>query len=731
MRLAIVWTILRKELVESLRDRRTLVRLVVVPLLLYPLFALAMSKLVGFEAAAREARPSRIAVWGELAEGLETKLSAAGKIELAPWAGAPPDVREGLLSGALAPPAEPAPALDDGEAAPPEAEAEPPRWIEPENPVLAAARAAVSERKVDAVLVPWPSMGAELGRGGKGAVAIYFDSVRADSATAEARLEGALQRARRAIVADREAERGLPEGFSRAFDVVPRDVAADSRKVGQILGAMMPMLLILMSLLGSFLPAIDLTAGEKERGTMQTLLCAPVRPIEIISGKFLAVWVISLLTALGNVVSMSLTVSRLLPDAMVVGPGTFALTFVLLVPVTLLFSALFLALAVFAKDFKDGQNALMPAYLPLSLLAGITALPVVELNPWTAYAPVLNIAVLIKALFVGEAPADLLFTALVSSALYACLALLFAARVFERESVLLGGHESARAVLGLGRRAGGAPSAGFSLAAFAGVQVLFFYGSLLIARTSVAVQLAVSQVGFFLVPTLALVAGFGYSPRATLGLRPASVRGLAGALLLGVAAWAAIGGTVLRWFPAPEPFARELGELVLLGGQPYPVVLLLVAVTPAVCEELLFRGLVYAGLRRAGPAVAIGGSALLFGLAHGSVYRLLPTFSLGLALGYARHRTGSVLPGALLHALNNGLAVSLLYFKPSWAQGLLEGEVLPWSVTFAGMVVSLAGLLLLRFSAPSAPEPEPEGKAKMEARDRRGAGASGDGGGHD
>ncbi|XXX78153.1 ABC transporter permease subunit/CPBP intramembrane protease [Sorangium sp. So ce134] len=713
MRLAIVWTILRKELVESLRDRRTLVRLVLVPILLYPLFALAMSKLVGSEAAAREARSSRIGVWGELAEDLGARLSSAGKIELAPWAGAPPEVREGLLSGALAPPAGPAPRPDE---AAPGAEDPPPRWIEPDNPVLAAARAAVSERKVDAVLVPWPSLGAELARGGKGAVAIYFDSVRADSATAEARLEAALRRARSAIVAEREAARGLPEGFSIAYDVASRDVAADSRKVGQILGSMMPMMLILMSLLGSFLPAIDLTAGEKERGTMQTLLCAPVRSIEIISGKFLAVWIISLLTALGNVVSLSLTVSRMLPDVMVVDPWIFALTFALLVPVTLLFSALFLALAVFAKDFKDGQNALMPAYLPLSLLAGITALPVVELNPWTAYAPVLNIAVLIKALFVGEAPVDLLFTALLSSALYACLALLFAARVFERENVLLGGQESARAVLGLRRRAGGAPSSGFSLAAFAGVQVLFFYGSLLIARASVAVQLAVSQVGFFLAPTLALVAGFGYSLRATLGLRRPSARGLAGALLLGASAWAAIGGTVLRWFPPPEPFVRELGELVLLGGQPYWVVLLLVAVTPAVCEELLFRGLVYAGLRRAGPAVAIGISALLFGLAHGSVYRLLPTFSLGLVLGYARHRTGSALPGVLLHALNNGLAVSLLYFKPPSAQGIVEGELLPWSVTALGAVVSLAGLLLLRSAAPA----EPDAAVAAEEGERRG-----------
>lgn len=704
MRPAIVWTILCKELVESLRDRRTLVRLILVPLLLYPLFALAVSKLVGSESDAIEARSSKIAVWGELADDLRRRLEAADKIELAPWRGAPPEVREGLLSGALAPPEAPSPD-PRSEGTPPGAEAAEPPWTEPENPVLAAARAAVSERVADAVLVPWPTLGPALERGGKGAIAIYFDSVRADSAKAASRLGRALDLARAAIVADREAERGLPAGFSRAYDVVRRDVAAESRRVGQILGSMMPMLLILMSLLGSFLPAIDLTAGEKERGTMQTLLCAPVRSIEIIAGKFLAVWVISLLTALGNVVSLSLTVHRLLPDGIPVPPWIFALVFALLVPVTLLFAALFLALAVFAKDFKDGQNALMPAYLPLTLLAGVTALPVVELNPWTAYAPVLNIAVLIKALFLGEAPIDLLLQALLSSLLYAGLALLFAARVFERENVLLGGQESARAVLGLRRRAGGVPSVGFSLAALAGIQVLFFYGSLLLARASVAVQIAASQLGFFLLPTLALVLGFGYAPRETLGLRPASARGLLGALLLGVSAWAVIGGTVLRLFPPPEHFARELGDLVLLDGQPYSIVLLIVAITPAVCEELLFRGLVYAGLRRAGPLVAIGVTALLFGLAHGSVYRLLPTFSLGLVLGYARHRTGSVLSGMLVHALSNGLVVSLLYFQPSWARGALGSEV-PWSLTAAGAALFVTGLLLLR-RAPALQEQRP------------------------
>jgi sodium transport system permease protein len=707
VRPAIVWTILRKELVEALRDRRTLVRLILVPVLLYPLFALGLSKLLGSETAARAARPSHVAVWGDLPPDLGRLLEQGGKVELTPWAGAPPDIRGGIERGELSPP--PSPDPDEEKALEEEALEEGrtrPQWHEPENPVLAAARAAVAARETDAVLVAWPSFAKAVDRGARGQLSIYFDSVAQESQMARDRLERATRRVRREVRAGREAARGLPDGFSTPIELLFRNVAPESRRVGQLLGAMMPMMLILMSLLGSFLPAIDLTAGEKERGTMQTLLCAPVRPIEIIWGKFLAVWWIALLTALANVVSLAFTVGRLLPDVVHVAPSVFALAFALMVPVTFLFAALFLALAVFARDFKDGQNALMPAYLPLTLLAGVAALPVVELTPWTAFAPVLNIAVLIKALFLGEARVDLIFSTLISSAIYASLALLFAARVFEREHVLLGGHESAGAVLGLSRRKGGEPSAAFSLTALGAIMVVFFYGSLIVERFGLAAQLAATQLGLFLLPALAVVLGFGFSPRATFALRAPSPRAALGALLVGLSGWIVAGGIVTRLLPPPEEVSKELTRLVLLDGRPLPLVLLLAAVLPAVCEELLFRGLLFSGLRRLGPWPAIAASSLLFGLAHGSVYRLLPTAFLGVAMGYARYRTGSVASGMIIHVLNNGVAVVLLYFDWAWVRGIAEGEM-PWAVLAGGVLVFAAGALVLR-ACPS-PEPPPAG----------------------
>ncbi len=704
MRLFIVWVILRKELTETLRDRRTLLRLLLIPVLIYPLFAIAVGKLQDSDAEAREARGSRIAVWGELPDALKTRLQTTGKLDLRPWEGAPDAVKTALVAGTLTPALAPR-----GEAPPASLRGKKkldPPWTEPENPVLTAAREQIEKRSVDAVLVPWRGLDAALVGGGEAPVSIYFDSVRADSLLARERADDALDDARKALLKEREIARGLPPGFTRAVSVLARNVAPPSRRVGQILGSMMPMLLIMMSLLGGFLPAVDLTAGEKERGTMQTLLCAPLRPIEIITGKFLAVFAISLLTALANVVSMSFTLRRMLPGEGPISLSTYVLTFLLMIPVSFLFSALFLAVAVFARDYKDGQNVLMPVTLPIMLLAGLTALPGIELDAWTAFAPIINIALLIKALFLGEARADLILLALGSSALYAALALLLAARVFEREHVLLGGKDTARALFGLSRRQGGEPSAAFSVTAFGAVFVVLYYGSLFVERFGPVTQLLLTQYGFFLLPAVGLVVLFGFSPRETLALRLPSPRGALAAVVLGLSAWAVAIGILLRLVPVPESLARSLGDFLLLGGRPFPLVVLFFAVTPAICEELLFRGLLLAGLRKLGPTAAVLLSALLFGLAHGSVYRLLPTAFLGAVIGLTRLRTRSILPGMIIHALNNGLALALLYYSPRWAGDLLKQGTLPWSLTLAGVAVFALGLAILpRNTAPTRVSP--------------------------
>jgi sodium transport system permease protein len=378
------------------------------------------------------------------------------------------------------------------------------------------------------------------------------------------------------------------------------------------------------------------------------------------------------------------------------------------VPVSFCFSALFLAVAAFARDFKDGQNALTPLYVPVLLVSGVTALPGFELSPWTAFVPVINVALLIKALFVGEAPADLVFLVLLASALWAALALLLAARVFARENVLLGGKESLRSLLAPVRVPGGVPGAGLALTLFAGVLVASFYGGLLVEHASMAVQLVVIEYGFFLAPVLAAVALFRLSPRATLALRAPSLRAVVGGLLIGASSWT-LAVLSVRLVPPPRELVDRLGDAILVDARPFPVVVLLIAVTPAICEEMLFRGFVFGGLRRHGPAVAVLVSAALFAFAHGSIYRMLPTFLLGVGMGWARYRSGSIVPGILIHTLNNGLVAALLFFRPAWATEGLERGALPLWLIGAGAAVLALGVLAL-------PRPEGEGAVGAGAR---------------
>jgi sodium transport system permease protein len=679
LRPRIVRAIWKKELSETLRDRRTLFVMLVLPILLYPMMLMVFSRIAESESEAAVAQPSTVAVWGAVPVALQQEFEERPHLNIRPWAGAPDDIKAALGAGRLAPP--PTRTVKRAKDRPqdpdvPAAEEEMP------TPAMEAARQAVTSQSVDAVLVLW-------GRGE--ASSLYFDSVRDESQRAAQRMQRALEDYR--------------QGLAREpFDVAARDVAPPSRQAGRLIGTILPFLLLTLCILGGLYPAIDLTAGEKERGTMQTLMCAPVLPGEIIGGKFLAVWTLSLVSAIANVVSLATTITRTLPvDGTAIPMSTYALTAVILLPVTLLTSALFLALAVFAKDFKEGQSFLTPVHMALSLPAMVTMLPTIELNAWTTFVPIVNIALLIKALLMGEARTELVFLVLAASAVYASLALLLAVRVFQREQVLIGGRESMRDLFGLHGGRAPVPSASLALVMYAVALVASFYGSLALESQGFMTSLLVMQFGFFLAPVLAVALVLRMDLRNTFALRIPRIVPLFAAALLGFTAWTFASGVILRLAPPPETLVRALERLIRLSdeGAPLWLIWLIVAVTPAICEEALFRGFILNGLRSLGAVPAIGVSALLFGIAHVSIYRLLPTMFLGIVLGYVVWRTGSLLCAIVLHAINNGLLASLTEMPDlARALGLQPGsQSLPWSVTLFGTALALAALAILILSS--------------------------------
>ncbi|HWE28569.1 MAG TPA: ABC transporter permease, partial [Polyangia bacterium] len=188
--------------------------------------------------------------------------------------------------------------------------------------------------------------------------------------------------------------------------------------------------------------AIDLAAGEKERQTLQTLLCAPVRPLEIVAGKYLVVVLLALVGGVMNLVSLSLALSSRLADPRLhvqlsIGLPTLAGVFWALVPLVLFVSALVLGLALMARTAREAQSYVNPALYLLLALAGIGCLPGLQLTARTALVPIANVVLVTRALFTGALAPAAYALVLASTLAFAALALVGTAQLFSDEEVQL------------------------------------------------------------------------------------------------------------------------------------------------------------------------------------------------------------------------------------------------------------------------------------------------------
>jgi sodium transport system permease protein len=652
----VVRDVLAKELRETLRDRRTLVMMVVLPVFLYPVLFMLMEQLALFGQRSLEAEPARVAVAGE-----------AGP--LADFLAADSAVRVVAVEG---PPAE-----------------------------------AVSAGEVEAAVALVGAPGEPEGTSG---AVVFFDGSSDRSRFARDVLRERLEVWGDSLLARRLAARGLPATFAQPLVVADTSVATARAAGGYALGRILPLVLILMTVLGAFYPAIDLAAGEKERGTLETLLTAPVPAREIVAGKFAAVATIGFAAAALNLGSMLLTFQSGLFSLQAAGVAEFSLPLssvlvilAVMVPLAVLFAALFLGIAVRSQSFKEAQNALTPVYLVSFLPAILATMPGIGFTPATAVVPVAGVAFLFRGLLQGNAPLLPSVLALASTAVYALLALRFAARNFGREEVLFGSG-SGRAPSGTlaervraWRTAGrGIPLPAEALAFVAGAGLLFFYVGGQLQGGMGERGLFLSQWLLLALPALLFATLGPYDVRRTLALRAPGARGAAGALLV------VAGGIPLGWalawlqsfvLPLPTELFGAL-EKLLTADDPRRMMwlFLLVAVTPAVCEELVFRGVLLQGLSREMRMWrAVGTSALVFGAFHLSfetAIRFLPTAWLGLLIGYVVWQTRSVFAGMLMHLANNGLAVAAMSV-PALRTRLVTPEGEP-----AWLLVAVAPLLL-------------------------------------
>lgn len=255
-----------------------------------------------------------------------------------------------------------------------------------------------------------------------------------------------LQGVNQNLLKERIDEAGLNPEFATPMAISQVDLASEEQQAGKALASFLPMIILMFIFIGCIYIAIDITAGEKERKTLQTIFTAPVKVSEIIAGKFAAVFTVGILSAFMNI--LSLMVAMMIQVKYMGGEvGSFAISIdpvgwfwlcLIIFLITVFLAALTLAVVLLANSYKEAQSYVSPLMMLIIIPAVMSQMPGMELNSSTAMIPMLNISLAIGAILKGGFSTTLIAMVAGMALLYAVIALFFASMTFGNENVVTG-----------------------------------------------------------------------------------------------------------------------------------------------------------------------------------------------------------------------------------------------------------------------------------------------------
>ncbi len=652
--------LIRKEMLDILRDKKTLIMMILVPIVLYPLLIIGMTLVLNSVMSTSEEVSYTVGFDGEYADVVA-------------------DLQEVM-------------AQDSEEF--------------DEDVEFLAMDEGGSSAVLDATLR------FETDSDGRLRAEITYDSTAMNSAHVCRMLEDAVEGYRQKLVVEGLAKLDLDEDFLHPIICTTVDEVSEAESFGFSIGGSIGMMLIVMILMGALYPAIDTTAGEKERGTLETLLTLPVTNFQMIFSKFVSVAIIACVTALLSLISLAGSVLFLIfgvagdmvvefgfsATAMV---GALPMLFLTMLVTALLSSALCMCFCVFAKSFKEANNYVTPLLLVVMIASMAGMLPSVELDQRTVLIPIVNVSLMMKQVLSQQFSFVLAGVANLVNLCVSILIIWFLAKMYDSENILFAdGFRSFRLFV---RRSdvkkGTVPDNGDVMLAVTVLFLLMIYvGSAASARLGFW-GTAVTQLMILAVPLL-LVWYMKSDVKTLFSLNAPRKGTVLGSVLLYLGTYCLImvlSVALMVLFPE----SMENVELAFspIAEQPFVFILLVVALMPAVGEEFLFRGLMFGSIRAnwlkrhpkepavKGAVYAILISAAVFGVFHMSLAKFFTTFLLGALFAYIVYRTGSIYVTMGLHFVNNAVSMAVMKYPEA------VGKVLPFLMEEELSMVEIVGLL--------------------------------------
>ncbi len=395
-----IFKIFKKELKETLRDKRTLIMMLVIPILIFPLI---LNVVVGVSSSFEESAENKtlkIGILGEPDDYLAIKLNE--------------------IPNALGP-----------------------KTLTPYHGDSLKMKADLREEKLDIIFIYDSKFSEKLDKMEPTKLICSFDKTNI----------GYEQRAQKYVQYIEAEERlkryqtlNIDEQQITPFEIAFENSASNQKMIGELVGGFLPYIFIAFGFMGCMYPAIDLFTGEKERGTIETLLTTPVSRWKFLIGKMLVIILSGLMASFFALLGLFLSINfmDIIPDPeimnvvnQILSIGFVLKLFLLLLPLTVFFAGIMIPIAVYTKTFKEAQSIIAPLNIIVLLPAMAGLFPGIELNVQTALIPILNIVLTTKGLIGGTIDYSLLILSFSVMVVLAGIAVAVSFKQFGKETNIL------------------------------------------------------------------------------------------------------------------------------------------------------------------------------------------------------------------------------------------------------------------------------------------------------
>jgi sodium transport system permease protein len=449
-----------------------------------------------------------------------------------------------------------------------------------------------------------------------------------------------------------------PEGILAMTAV---DFATKSQVSGSTLGRFFTVVLVMWMLAAGSIAAMDIIAGEKERGTLETLITTAAGRTEIVTAKQLAICAVALSITLIQVLNVLIYVQFQLislPQGFVIELSMISVLqlLILFIPLAAALSAALLIISAYAKTYKEAQLHFLPLYLGSLLPALAAVLPGIKSRSIVAFIPLANVSVAAREVLMGRPDSLMILVTFLVMSVTAAALILHSASLLTREDIIVSAQHDEAALAG-----------GESLFRHRVLQWFAVMWAVMLAVAANAtqdqdlrIQLIFNEIGVFFLGSLLMLRRYRLNVPEVLGARrlkwPVWI-----SILMAVPAAQVVALAFFRLVSTVIPqdtLLREFSNQIMGAQMPPWQMYLLIGILPAICEELAFRGLLLYGLRnRFHPVVRCLFVGIVFGVFHYTLFRIAPTALLGVILTMIALMTKSIFPGILFHAANNSFAI--------------------------------------------------------------------------